>query len=156
MRFFKLFVVGLILVGMSACTHRLVDFTIISSKNVDLSKAATFKRGNQRVEGVDKAYIIIFIPTGFPEVKQAVDNAIEKVPGCVALVDGVISQTAWYFLIGYNGINVEGTPLIDPSLAMYEGGLKSNYMIAEMNEKGEVASFKYVTKDEYQQYKDSH
>lgn len=115
----------LLLVGIAAttllstgCTYRFVDFTAISSKNVDLSRGADFVRGKNRVTGKDTAHIITFIPTGRPDAKEALDRAIESTPGGVALVDGVISTNFWWipYIYGQQTIIVEGTPLIDPKL----------------------------------------
>ncbi|MCH4823374.1 hypothetical protein ML462_09320 [Gramella lutea] len=75
---------------LSSCAYRITDFTIISTKNVDLSRASTFTRNTNRNEGVDKAHIILFIPFGRPHLKEAIDRAIESTPGAVALVDGVV------------------------------------------------------------------
>jgi hypothetical protein len=120
MRFDRvLLVAGLVfLVLFTGCSQRVIDFTIISSKNVDLSKAANFKRGTARVEGIDSKPIIFFIPMGTPNTKEAVDRAIESVPGAVALTDGVITYKYFVFIFGKMSYVVEGTPLIDPSLAM--------------------------------------
>ncbi|HPN57210.1 MAG TPA: hypothetical protein PLD92_10210, partial [Candidatus Omnitrophota bacterium] len=63
------FVLSLSLAG---CTVRMIDFTILSTKNIDLARASTFKRGAARVEGKDEISIIIFIPTGVPNVKEAI------------------------------------------------------------------------------------
>jgi hypothetical protein len=108
--------ISLCAVVLAGCaqTTRIGDFTIISSKNIDLSKGANFKRGTNRVMGKD----LVHSGGGFagpmaPNMKTAIDRAIESVPGTVALVDGVISQVAGSFSFGYM---VEGTPLIDPSL----------------------------------------
>jgi hypothetical protein len=86
----KRFGVILFLLWFSGCTTRLVDFTMISTKNIDLSRSADFRRAQQRVKGKDEAMIIIFIPTGVPNMKEAIDRALESVPGAVALVDGVV------------------------------------------------------------------
>jgi len=96
-----------------AQTTRIGDFTIISSKNIDLSKGANFKRGTNRVVGKDLIHGGGFRGPAAPNMKTAIDRAIESVPGTVALVDGVISQVMGSFSFGYM---VEGTPLIDPSL----------------------------------------
>ena len=103
---------------LSGCTHRYIDFTAISSKNIDLTKGASFERGKARVIGEDSANIIVIIPTGTPNAKEALDRAIEKEPGAVALLDGVITHSSWYipYIYGKTTITVEGTPLIDPSL----------------------------------------
>lgn len=100
------------------CTTRLVDFTAISTKNVDWSKSTLFRRAKTRVQGEDKVHIIVIIPTGVPNMKEAIDRAIESTPGGVALMDGVVTRKAWYipYIYGQSSFVVEGTPLIDPTL----------------------------------------
>ena len=61
-----LLILAISFLGLTGCSQRLVDFTIISSKNVDLSQAATFQRGQSKVEGEDVKHIIIFIPKVLP------------------------------------------------------------------------------------------
>jgi hypothetical protein len=101
----------------SGCTNRIGDFTAVSSKNMDLTRGADFKRGTSRVKADDTAAIILGIPTGVPNMKNALDRAIEKTPGAVGLVDAVVSQKVFYLvLFGQTGYEVEGTPLIDPHL----------------------------------------
>lgn len=102
----------LIITLLSGCSRRIVDFTIISSKNVPLSeKGATFQKATSRVKGVDSKWSILFIP-GVPDMKEAIDKAIEKYPGAVALTDGVVYNKNWScFLFGQNRYIVEGTPL---------------------------------------------
>ena len=114
----KLFLVVLSLLALTGCTTRLADFTIISTKNIDLSRGAEFIRSDKRVEGEDKKYIIILIPTGIPSPKEATDKAIESTPGAVALLDGVLEKEFFYFpyIFGYTIYRIKGTPLIDPKL----------------------------------------
>ena len=99
---------------VSGCTSRLTDFTIISTKNVDMSDSGNFTKGTERVEGIDKRHVIVFIPTGSPDLKEAIDDAIEKTPNCVALLDGVVYSKFWYipYIYGQFWYQVEGTPLI--------------------------------------------
>ncbi len=114
----KWFVLGLIGLISTGCSNiRVVDFTTISTKNVDWSRAATFNRSSTRVEGKDTVHIICIIPTGIPDMKEAIDRAIESKPGGVALVDGVVYLNAWYIplIYGQQSYVVEGTPLIDPA-----------------------------------------
>jgi hypothetical protein len=96
----------------------MTDFTIISTKNIELSRGAEFVRSPDRIEGIDRKHIIIFIPTGIPNAKEATDQAIESTPGCVALLDGVLEQEWFYFpyVYGYSLYRIKGTPLIDPKL----------------------------------------
>ena len=133
---------------LSSCAYRITDFTIISTKNVDLSKASTFTRGKTRNEGVDKAHIILFIPFGRPHLKEAIDRAIEATPGAVALVDGVVySKSWWAILYGQTKIIVEGTPLMDPSLASNEK--MPEYSIAKLDKNGKVKEIAEISKEEY-------
>ena len=135
----------------SNCTRRLVDFTIISTKNIDLSKGATFVRGKNRVEGKDMVHWIIIIPTGKPNIKEAVDKAIESTPGCIALLDGVLYNTFWWipYIYGQQYFLVEGTPLIDPSLA-YNKIEIDDYSKIIMDKKGNVIKTVKITPEEFQ------
>jgi hypothetical protein len=114
----KLTLLAAAVVLLSGCTQRYIDFTTISSKNMDMSRGAEFERGTQRVVGEDMSHIIVFIPTGQPNAKEALDRAIEGTPGAVALLDGVITHKFWWipYIYGQSSIEVEGTPLIDPRL----------------------------------------
>jgi hypothetical protein len=139
-------------VVLAGCTHRLIDFTVISSKNIDLSKASQFKRGGDRQTGEDTAYVIIFIPTGIPHVKDAVDRALEKVPGAVALVDGVVRQKSmWFIVFGMNSIIVEGTPLIDPTLLKAGDTRPSDFMVSYIDPASKDSRVVYLSKAEFQQ-----
>lgn len=109
---------ALIALVMTGCTHRMVDFTVISTKNVPLTqKGVDFAKAQQTVEGSDKKQIILFIPTGSPSMEEAVDRALAKYPGAIALSDGVIYSKTLYIppFWGYNKIVVKGTPVYSPS-----------------------------------------
>lgn len=114
----KLVMLAVAILCLSGCTHRFVDFTAISSKNVDLTRSADFKRGAKRVIGKDTSHVIVFFPVGNPNAKEALDRAIESQPGAVALLDGVVTTNWWYipYIYGQSSVIVEGTPLIDPKL----------------------------------------
>lgn len=105
------------MVSLVGCAQRVTDFTVISTKNVDLSRGAEFTRGAQRVEGNDTSYSILLFSMGIPDTKEAIDRAIEGTAGAVALVDGVVEREAANFLLfGYTTIRIKGTPLLDPKL----------------------------------------
>jgi hypothetical protein len=144
-------VVGLCLfvIFTMGCTTRLTDFTVLSTKNVDLSKMGTYTRGLSRVKGEDLAFIIIFIPTGQPHPKEAIDRAIQSVPGAVALVDGVVYQKGWWFIFGQSGFMVEGTPLIDPALSGGHVQLKSNYMLSLYNPQTKQQEVKFLDRETF-------
>lgn len=135
---------------LSGCKTRMIDYTIISSKNVDISKIKTFKHGTDRAVGQDITYVILFIPTGTPNLKEALDRAIQGVPGAVALVDGVVYVESGYFLLGgYSGFTVEGTALIDPSLPGARQSMKSNYIIGGYNRDQRAYEYEFVDEATY-------
>ena len=144
-------VVGLCLFGvfLTGCTTRMTDFTVLSTKNVDLSKMASYQRGATRVKGEDIVYIIIFIPTGVPNTKEAIDRAIEQVPGAIALVDGVLYQKGWWFIIGQSGFIVEGTPLIDPAVTGRQTSLQSNYILSFYDSETKKQEVRCLDKDTF-------
>ncbi len=133
-----------------SCTNRILDFTVVSSKNLDLTKGASFVKGKSRVTGEDLAHWIIVIPTSEVNIKEALDRAIESTPGCVALLDGVIYEKFWYFpyVYGQQVVIVEGTPLIDPSLTILEKAYPTYGMI-ELSNDGELAQMKEITKEQF-------
>lgn len=99
--------------GLSSCTQRISDLTVISSKNIDIENK-TFKILDERVTGEDKKHIIVFIPTGQPSMKEAIDRAIESQKGGVALSDASIEIKWWWipYIYGQNTIKVEGNPVV--------------------------------------------
>lgn len=135
----------------TGCSQRLVDFTVISTKNVDWSRATSFQRAKSRATGMDTTHIIIFVPTGIPNMKDAIDRAIESVPGAVALVDGVLYQKMFYIPIfyGQSWYVIEGTPLIDPALASAPSDATTDYIVAYCDKRGNVERSNYTTKQDY-------
>ena len=134
----------------SSCTQRIVDFTIISTKNIDLSKAASFERSKKRNTGTDRVYWLISIPLGIPNMKEAIDRAIEQTPGSVALVDGVVyTKSMWFILCGFSEYIVEGTPLIDPALSLNMDELESQYNYVHYDKEGKIKEIQPLTEQEY-------
>jgi len=105
----------------SGCTSRLVDFTVISSKNVEGMRFDPAGKG-ERVEGKDEAWWFLFIPLGQPNIKEAVDRAIESAgPGYDALIDGVVyGKYTWMLLVAKSAFKVEGTPVKSSMLKVSE------------------------------------
>jgi hypothetical protein len=114
----------LVLFLFDGCTQRIIDFTVISSKQMNMKIDDSGK--GDRVVGKDGVYWIISIPLGAPNLKEAVDRAIESAgPGYDALIDGVVYSEFWWAIItGYSGYKVEGTPI------------KSSKIIAELIKEG--------------------
>jgi len=143
------------IVLLGGCKTRLIDYTLISSKNVDLTRIATFTKGSARATGRDEMYLIVIIPTKAKiDVKEALDQAIQSVPGAVALVDGVIYHEFDYYILGaYEAFMVEGTPLIDPSLPGAKQAMGSRYMIGVATSRATQADFEQVDAQTFQAVK---
>lgn len=100
---------------LSSCTYRLADFTFLSSKNVDMNHADGYTTAvNDRKQGKDTAHIIIFIPTGEADYKEALDKAIEQNgSACVGLANAKVESGWWYipYIYGRVWCTVEGDPV---------------------------------------------
>lgn len=109
----------------SGCTMRVADMTVGSTKNYNIN-SAQFVKGD-RVKGEDKYPVIIF-PIGIPNVKTAMDNAIEQHRCAVALTDVVVSQLNHSFLFGTVGYRIEGDLVLDAGQPGCESvAVKSRY-----------------------------
>lgn len=108
----KLVLAGLLCGLLCSCSHRLVDFTLISTKNVPMDQTLDLAKADKRVKGEDSKGIVLSVPLGMPNMKEAIDRAIESYPGAIALSDGVIYAKGWTcFFYGKNKYVVEGTPV---------------------------------------------
>jgi len=95
---------------ITGCERRLGDFTFLSSKNIDLSNLdMDAPEGAPIVEGEDSKLIIIVFGGGPPNLKEAVDRAIESGKG-TALSDVSIYHNSWYipWIVGENKFRVRG------------------------------------------------
>ena len=95
---------------LTGCAQRVADFTLTSTKNVNLNNGR-FVDG-PRVSGEDTK-IIAIIPLGIPSIKEATDKAIEQDQCAVALSDTAIDSEAFSLFFGYIKYIVEGNLVID-------------------------------------------
>ena len=95
---------------LSGCSTRIADLTVASSKNINLNSTGLVT--GERVKDDDTVAIILF-PLGTPEIKEAVDNAIEQNKCAVGLTNVVIDQTFFSFFVGFIAYEVEGNLIID-------------------------------------------
>ena len=86
---------------LSGCSQRMIDFSVISSKNVSI---ATKAKGSMS-EGEDWSHWFLFIPVNgniIPSLEEAVDRAIETAgPEYDALMDGVVYSKFYWALIAF-------------------------------------------------------
>ena len=99
---------GLCIIALStSCTYRLGDLTIMSTKNIELSKMGMYKKCAERSIGIDQVYVIFFVPTGMPSIEEACDRAIESAGGTF-LTDAVVTYESFIFFFGWMKYEVEG------------------------------------------------
>lgn len=99
----------------ASCTTRIADTTVVSTKNMNLENPEGFTTSyNTRVKGEDKKHIILCIPFGEPNVKEAIDRAIEKGgSNCVGLANAALEGKGFYipFVYGQFSYVAEGDPI---------------------------------------------
>ncbi|MGJ8743590.1 hypothetical protein [Polaribacter sp.] len=114
MKIKNLFILTLLTLVLSSCSARLVDFTIISSKN----HSVNFNLENGVVT---KGKSMGFLALG-TNIKDAMDKALENAgPQYDVLVNGVVRSENYFF---YGGFEVEGT------------AVNSRKLIAELGQEG--------------------
>lgn len=65
----KLVLAGLLCGLLCSCSHRLVDFTLISTKNVPMDQTLDLAKADKRVKGEDSKGIVLSVPLGMPNMK---------------------------------------------------------------------------------------
>ena len=94
---------------MMGCTQRLGDLSVVSTRNVTLDRVDLDQLPQVRgITGEDSRWVALCIPLGRPNLKDAVDDALNKGGGDV-MVDVVMHRRNWWFLIGEDAIQVKGT-----------------------------------------------
>lgn len=96
---------------LTGCSYRFADMTIASSKNYDIN-GGKFISG-KRVNARDMTPVFIF-PLGRPNLKEALDKAIEQDKCAVGLSDVTVTRLDYFvILFGEIGYEVEGNLTID-------------------------------------------
>ena len=96
--------------SLTACTTRIGDLTILSTKNIP----AEVEKIQASVEGRDCTRLILFIPIGTlnPTIDAAIDDALSDYPEADALIDLTIEQKVWTALLYTEGcVIVKGTAI---------------------------------------------
>ncbi len=109
----KIVVVVLGVLLLTGCTVRVADLTMVSTKNYNLNSGPFLK--GKRVTAEDSYPVFIF-PVGIPNVKTAMDRAIEGNKCAVGLSDVVVTRLNHAFIFGRVAVRSEGNLIIDRSL----------------------------------------
>jgi hypothetical protein len=125
----------------AGCSQRIGDFTLISTKNVDIG--GKYKKLNERYKADDTKGMILGIPLGVPSLKTAVDNCIEAGKGDL-LTNAVLESSFWtvivwgqvsYSVAGDVWVRAETGDLMNPSIDLYEleGGPQGYQLVSVSN-----------------------
>jgi hypothetical protein len=146
----KTFIVIFTSIILTSCSQNLFNFTLVSTKNIELEKLSLLKKSSERTKGEDKTSIIIFIPIRKIKIDQAISNTIDGIPGCVALLDGVVYSKFWYipYIYGQQKIVIEATPLVDPSIAK-SSKILPKYGKIFLDKKGKIKSIESISEVEF-------
>lgn len=112
----KTLAVLLAITALQGCANRLGDLSIASTKNINLKSQVHQVDTSRRVSGEDRIHIIFFVPTStYPNLEEAIDNAMKAAPGSVALSDVTIKRGFWYLplIYGQEYVEVEGNPVFE-------------------------------------------
>ena len=105
----RILVTLIIALTTTGCSTRIADMTVITTRmvaldRVDLDKLPT----KRRVAGESTRWVILIIPLGFPTIKEAVDDALDKGGGDL-MTDAVVTSEGWTaILFGLTRLKVEG------------------------------------------------
>lgn len=98
-----------------SCSNRLADLTVATTKNMDINNGSGYVvKNNTRTKGEDMRHIVLFFPLGRPDIKESIDDAVEKNgEKCVGLSNVTLTEKFWYipFIYGQVKFETEGDPI---------------------------------------------
>ncbi len=114
--FFLRWLLCYIMLTASGCSQKLGDFTVLTTKNVDLSNFSTYTpTERQEVRGEDVCHIVVCFPNKpyGPNFKDAVDIALEE-NNAYMLANAVLRYDFFYIplIYGQEKFTVEGEPVL--------------------------------------------
>jgi hypothetical protein len=109
--FLRLTAVAL-LAMLSACSVRVADLTLVSTKNIDLTDVKLDANKGSRYKGEDCKFMLLsVIPFGLPNIETAIDRALEAGHGNI-MIDQVTEISSYWIVVGsVKCITAEGTVL---------------------------------------------
>jgi len=99
-------------ISLSACSVRVADLTLVSTKNIDLTNAKLDANKGSRHKGEDCKFALFgLIPFGLPNIETAIDKALEAGHGNI-MVDQVTEMAGYWVVVGtVSCVSAEGTVL---------------------------------------------
>ncbi|MCH1931825.1 hypothetical protein L9G16_16740 [Shewanella sp. A25] len=113
----KLVTLALIATALTGCSTstRIGDFTVASTKNMDVKDSTHQVDTTKRLVGIDEKAGFLFVPPGLPDIKEAMDNAIEQNPEAVGMSNVTLKFNTFDIPFLYRTISyeVEGSPVFE-------------------------------------------
>ena len=104
---------------LSGCSVNMGNYSVISTKQIEWERGDEFYLHNQRIQGRDVSHIIVLFPTKtIITIQEAVENALNRIPGAIAMTN-VTTKSSWFYIpyiYGQQNIYVEGNVVLDPKL----------------------------------------
>lgn len=105
----KCFAVVAALFTLSACSSRMADLTLVSTKNLGSTTLNLSSKSGKRERAEDCKFALLGIPFGIPSIETAVDKALQAGNGTVMIDEVTEEKTTWVVVGNINCIVVEGT-----------------------------------------------
>ena len=142
----KNFIILSIIVLMAGCTKRLGDFTLVSTKNVEIG--AQYVKVERNVHGENMKPIIIAFPLGYPDIESAIDDALRTVEDGVLMTDVVLTYRWWYipYIYGQYIYEVDGDVWKKKNVDIGEILNESEKFYEAIEKNGEIVLVEHVTK----------
>lgn len=113
----KLLLVAAVSASLVGCVDmRVLDATVMSTKNMDIKKSLHRVDSSVRVKGSDERKMYVLAGAAqLPSIKEAIDRAIESAPGCVGLSDVVVDyhERIIPLVCGWKTYEVTGNPVYE-------------------------------------------
>jgi hypothetical protein len=140
---------------LTSCATQIGQFTMASTKNVDLSRLGEFNRTSKEIKAQDSTvYILGIFQVKTAKMQAAMDKALARIPGAVALVDVRIStKRSNLFFVVLDSYIISGTALVDPQIVL--GGKSSETLppqLVKFSPEGEITGTTALTNEEYIAY----
>ncbi len=144
-------IVAILIASFVGCTQRIGDFTLISTKNVDIG--GKYKQVDGRFSGDDSRGVFLGIPLGTPNLKTAVDNCIQAGKGDLitnAVLDGSYwSVIIWgeqkYTVTGDVWVKASMSDLMNPNEDLFELQASSQgYELVSLSDPSRVVKVEYL------------
>lgn len=103
----RIFAIFLTVFLLASCTARNSEMSLIVPKNANLTvEKLSSARVIRNIKGEHTSYVLVFIPLGQPNIKDAINQIIEKTNGDALINVRISNITKWFILGGINRIEI--------------------------------------------------